>query len=223
MASPPAARTPSPRVPGPRVRLLPLQLAPDFPLPIRKDVRVPVVPWPQVADAVRATLRAAGFDVIVGLERPDPASVRAGRPHRFRAIAERGRMGAPMTPASRLSVYTLLGAGIGLGIFDAVAVNDAVLALPWAIGGITVAVLLWYRYGRSFESDVVVVVLRGALSPTGELPAGASLAWLAGHVFSEVRAGDRIGHRTEAPPRLAGEVVRLIQDFQRRLPGASAN
>ncbi len=169
-------------------------------------------PWAEVLAPLRAVLESAGYDLVTVLQ-PEASTEGRPAPLPLEIVAERDPVGAPMSPMGKLSVYTLLGAGIGLGIFDAIVVGAPLVAIPWGLGAVAVAALFWYRYGRGFESDVVVSVFR----PDGRL------IWFGGRVRSDVRAGDRVGYAAVAPPRLGREMGTLTRETAVRLgPGPGA-
>lgn len=131
-----------------------------------------------------------------------------------------------MAPHTQVSVYALLGAGLGLGLFDALAVQAPILALPWAGGAAAVAALFWYRYGRSFDSEVVLVVFRKGPQGGVEGPSGGSLpsiAWFVGRVRSDARGSRRTGTQATVPSGLARTAGALARDFQERLAVGSAS
>ena len=189
-----------------RIRPAPLRLAPELALPLRQEIPLEARPWAEIVGPLRSVLDGAGYD-LVSVAEPDlgPAGAPGRRP--LEVVAERDPVGAPMSPTGRLSVYTLLGAGIGLGIFDALAVGAPWVAGPWAAGAIAVTILFWYRYGRGYESDVVVAVYR----PDGRM------IWFGGRVRSDVRAGDRIGYAAVPLPRLGREMGALTRAVAERL------
>lgn len=207
----------------------PLRLLPDLVLPLRQDVPLAEFSWPHVTDAIRQTLGSAGFQIVSISEAPGsgPPASRPGFPGRSETVAERRRRSVPMPAPAKVSVYALFGAGLALGVFDALAVQTPLVALPWAGGAAAVAFLFWYRYARSFDSEVVVVVLRpsapAARSAGPAIGPTASLAWFAGQVRSHARGSSRVSAEVWVPPGLAREVGALTRDFLARLAAPTPN
>jgi hypothetical protein len=210
---------------GGRAGLLPLHLDPDLHLPLRQEVRLPSLPPAQLAVAVRSTLDAAGFAIVsgFGVRRPGVPDGSHGSPPPYEGYGERGRTMVPMSSASKTSVYTILGAGLGLGIFDAVSIGAPLVAFPWVGGAVAITILLWLRYGRSFQSDVVAVVLRPTRATAPTAPEGTMVVLLGGRVRSDVRAGDRTGHSAAAAPAVARALGQLARELERQLVAATPN
>ncbi len=225
----PGADPASPAVARPGLTVPTLFLPADVPLPLRQDVPLPDVPWPRVADTIRSTLAAGGFQILSASETPPAAGETSfgGFPRKSETVAERRRQRAPMPAPTRVSVYVLFGAGLGLGIFDAVAVGVPIVALAWAGGSALVAALFWLRYGRSFQSEVVVVALRWG-RPTKATPGSVDhptphVAWFAGRIRSDVRGGHRTAVEVTVPQGLARDAGALARDFQTRLAAVTPN
>jgi hypothetical protein len=199
----------------------PLSLSPDLSLPLRQDAVIPSLPWPQVTEAIRSTLGAAGFGIVSVVERRAPVkgASAAGAPLFWETLSERGRRSIPMGAATRASLYALFGAGFGLGLFDAIAVRVPLFALPWGGGAALVAFLFWYRYGRSFKSEVMLVAVR----PTrGAAARGLTVAWIAGVVTSDARGSHRVGVEATDTPAMARAAGELARAFRDRVTGPAA-
>ncbi len=225
---PPSGSAPAPAVLVHSHLTIPTLSVPEgLTFPLRQDVPLPAVPWPRVTEAIRATLGAAGFEILSiheDVATGGGASSR-GYPRRSETLAERRRRSVSMPAPTRVSVYVLFGAGLGLGIFNAVAVDAPSVAVAWAGGGALVAALFWLRYGRSFQSEVAVVVLRTGRPVASGSPAartgGPYLAWLAAGVRSEVRGSRRPAVEVSVPPGLAHDAGALARDFEQRLSAAA--
>ncbi len=217
--SAPSGRPPAPhRPPGRNFLTSALQLPEGFSLPLRQELNLPPTPPAQVFEAVRTVLTSGGFEIL-SFATP-PLTDAGGDPWSdFRAVGERALKAAPMSVAGKVSVYTLLGAGLGLGIFDAVAIGVWWVAVPWALGALCVALLTWYRYGRGFESDVVVVTIRAA-ARAGE---GPTVVWIGGRVRSDVRAGDRSANSATAQPRVARDLGTLVRNLSATVAAGAAH
>ena len=216
MSGPPGPPTASKGPPGRNFLTSALLLPGSFALPLRQEVTLPVRPPPQVFDAIRSVLSDAHFEILTFVVPAPPDGGEAGWAG-FRAVGERALKAAPMSAAGKVSVYTLLAAGIGLGIFDAVAIGVWWVALPWSLGALCVAALTWYRYGRGFESDVVVVTIRPAVGA-----GGPTVVWMGGRVRSDVRAGDRTANSASAQPRVARDLGTLVRNLSAAVAAGSA-
>jgi hypothetical protein len=223
---------PAPTLPAlarPRLTIPTLTIPTNVTLPLRQDVPLPDLPWPRVTEAIRASLASAGFEILAIHEDVGAASggPSGGYPRRSETLAERRRRSVSMPAPVRVSVYVLFGAGLGLGIFDAVAVGVALVGLAWAGGAAVVAALFWLRYGRSFQSEVAVVVLRPGRSSAGAAtvgdPGAHHIAWFAGGVRSDVRGSHRTAVEVAVPPGLARDAGALARDFAQRLTAATSN
>jgi len=90
-----------------------------------------------------------------------------------------------------------VGAGICLGAVDGLLIGGLWYTFPWFLGGLAAAGLLWWRYGRTYESEVIAaqfsgmaVVARGAAATAGR-PSNGIVVWSAGRVRSVLFAGTR--------------------------------
>jgi hypothetical protein len=190
-----------------------LTLPPQLRFPFRQEVRVPIGTWATATPVIEATFRDLGYRL---------TAPKGGRTHdqRTTLVAETGRHRIRMNRGMKISVYTLFGAGMALGVFDGVVVGAYWFILPWGLGAAGMAALFWYRFARRYESDVVVVSWAEGqpLDATDPGPPSTvpKLVWWGGRVRSTVRGSTRTGARVEAVPQLAGELAAVVRAFNAR-------
>lgn len=125
--------------------------------------------------------------------------------------------GAPM----RTSIAVLLGAGIGLGGLDMIIAGSVIYAVPWiALAGIG-AFLLWLRYGRTYQSELMAVAVSYPRPSPGGAPFDASsgptaeVYWSVGRIRSVAFAGARAAVDVEdCPVALMETLVRVLRRFR---------
>jgi hypothetical protein len=138
-----------------------------------------------------------------------------------RLVGERKVRRVATSASMRASIAVLLGAGIGLGGLDMIIIGSVLYALPWVgVAGVG-AFLLWLRYGRTYQSEVIGVSV--ALSPPadGNAPTDTSVgrtaevAWRVGRIRSVAFAGARTALDVEdCPVALMDALVLAVRRFQ---------
>ncbi len=113
----------------------------------------------------------------------------------------------------RASIAALVGAGAALGGLDAYVVGSMILAAPWVAAGVFVALFLWLRYGRSYESEVVgVALLPPEAGSPGEQP---GVVWTAGRIRSVTLGGSRAAVEVvDCPVALMEALSRMVHRFE---------
>jgi len=213
---------PTRRVARPPRRVAPLRSADRLSLPVGQKVVAPAGTREGVVEAISTVVVAGGFTLVASpLKTPPDSGASAVGGTASTLIAERKVRRVATSYSMRVSIAVLLGAGVGLGALDTVIAGSVIDAAPWVgIAGLG-AFLLWLRYGRTYESEVIAVSL---LPPTSGRPgetAGASLEsevdvmWSAGRIrsvaFSGVRAAVEV---VDCPVSLMDALVRLVHGFQ---------
>jgi hypothetical protein len=119
------------------------------------------------------------------------------------------------------SMAVLLAAGVGLGALDVLVGGSWMYAVPWVVVAGLGSLLLWLRYGRSYESEVVAVSLR-PLPAEASRPAGAKsrpgeslVLWSAGRIRSVAFAGVRAAVDVkDCPVTLMDTLAQMVRQFQ---------
>ncbi len=185
-----------PTPPRPVEGLPPLRSVDRYPLPVSQMVTVPPGTSERVASVATALLRNGGFTLVAlpsSGSPTDPGSHLAGTV----VFAERSAQRVATHASMLATVGVLVGAGISLGAVDGLVFGSLIYALPWVVVGIVGAGVLWWRYGRGYESEVVGVHLTPApLGKPGSVsdpssPGGGEVVWSAGRVRSVLFAGTR--------------------------------
>lgn len=221
------AQPPAPRPVRQRRGLLPapeLTLPGDLALPFRQELRVPVGDWGTLTPHIAATLEAAGYRV-VGSARPRRSKrPPLSPPSASVTVGERNRHPIRMLRPMRASIWALFAGGLVLGAFDTIAVGNPLVLIPWVLVAAGIAALFWYRWGRSYESDVVAVTWHaGRGGEEGGVPAASAvprLVWWAGRVRSDIRGASRTAVAAEYVTSLAGELGNLTRALAARLESA---
>jgi hypothetical protein len=174
-----------------------------------------------VTRLLNASLQGGGFLVSA---MPSPLGARAdeSRPafQGLFQLAERDIERGPTSGATLEFFFGLLVAGIALGIFETLLAGSVVFGLPWAVGALLIGLAFWHRYGRSFESEVIVATIR---LPSSERPGDRTtggttrppvVVWQAGRLRSELHGRRRIATRVlDCPTPLARNMVLAAQRF----------
>lgn len=193
----------------------------ELAFPFRQDVRIPIGGWKEIAPVILATFGALGYE---SMTPPGPTGRGSGP---LRIIGERNRHLTPMLRPVKFSIYVLFGAALTLGAFDTIAVGTPLIIVPWLVGAAAFAGVFWYGFGRSCESDVVVVVWKEGTPPgTPYTPSSSSVpavVWVGGRVRSDLRGHSRTAVHTYAVPELAGDLARTVRAFTQHLAGATSN
>ena len=136
-------------------------------------------------------------------------------------VGERKVRRVATAASMRASIAILLGAGVGLGGLDMIIVGSVIYAVPWvAVAGVG-SFLLWLRYGRTYESEVIEV--SAALTPPrqGGWTSGApneptaEVDWRVGRIRSVAFSGARAAvDVVDCPVSLIDSLVRAVRSFQ---------
>jgi len=201
------------------------------PFPYRQEIPVGNRPVDELVSIARRTLTDSGFYVagIKSRRRAKPPPTPDGGP--ILVVGER-KLRKDITDLRILEALSVVIAGGGvLGVFDALVTTAWVVAPLWIGAFGLVAVLFWYVYGRSYQSDVLVAFIKVDRSPSDSPgsppgPTGpASVTLLTGHVRSEVRGAPsnrtrRIVHFQEAAG-VVSMLAAVVRQFQAalRTPG----
>ncbi|HXW67214.1 MAG TPA: hypothetical protein VEL82_05005 [Thermoplasmata archaeon] len=214
---PGTARRPTPR--PSRFFRRPLYVADPASFPYRQTIRLALAPGASVEARVRSVFAADGFENLA-LVAPD-----GGFPPTLGApvAGERNFRRGPASRRKRVAIVGIFGCGLALGVLDALLFSDPLYGLPWAGLAAVFAVLLWWAFGRAYESDVVVVMAGSLKPPPAAAPpgTGAVTVW-GGHVRSEVFSGTarRARDAVEILPELSA--LLSVKDVVRALQGGPA-
>ena len=130
---------------------LPLRSYPAIALPVGQRIggggRAPA----ELVAAVTEALVAEGFRAETPL-RPEPA------PPAAVVVAERNLRRVQMQPAMRAAVWVLAASGAAIGVLDALIIGTWVILPLWFVAFALVGFLLWLRYGRRYESEMVLAI-----------------------------------------------------------------
>ena len=201
------------------VALAPVSSVERLSLPVGQRVLVPFAPDEMVSTAVSTAVKAGGFTIV------EPRRARRGTkappgPETHLLSAERAVRRVATDSPMRVSLVAMVAAGVGLGALEAYLFGGAQYAVPWCLGGLALAGLLWWRYGRTYESEVIVVSVsaapnsgRGASESTGTITRRL-VTWSAGRVRSLLFSGTRTAVAVKDCPvplmeALAGAVRRF--------------
>ncbi|MGP8073139.1 MAG: hypothetical protein ACLPZM_08470 [Thermoplasmata archaeon] len=197
-----------------------LTLPTDLALPFRQELRIPSGDWASLGPVVATTLEAATYRLVRSRERlreKDPSG--SAPPSAPVIVAERDRHPIRMLRPMQACIWALFAAGLILGGFDTVAVGNLYVLLPWVFVAAGIAGLFWYRWGRSYESDVLVVQWEGGKT-VGPIPPSTpvpQLVWWSGRVRSDIRGRARTAVSVEYITPLASELGDLVRAFTARL------
>jgi len=203
-------------------RTAPLRSAERVTLPVGQNVRAPLRIEGGLDQAIREVVRAGGFSVVqsslaaVREPAPSPGEVASGT-----LIAERKVRRVATSRSMRFSIVVLVGAGVGLGALDVLVGGSWTYAVPWVVVAGIGSFLLWLRYGRSYESEVVAVSLLPL--PTGPSrhpspvpgPEDSLVLWSAGRIRSVAFAGTRAAVDVkDCPVPLMETLAQMVHQFQ---------
>ena len=173
------------------------------------------------------TLRNLGFRVsdaaTRGSGRPPPGKPPNGGPPV--RVAERAIRRGPIYRPALHAILALMGAGLVLATVETYLAGPLVYSVPWVLGAGVLSLGLWFRYGRTFESDVIVAMIRGSRGAK-EL-AGAEgareVVWQAGRVRSVLHGGQRTAVKViGCHPVQMRELVQAIGTFVTRVRSVPA-
>ena len=162
-----------------------------------------------VTTTITAALDAEGFAIVPTLAAP---------PDDRSLLAEKNVRRVATHVSTRVTMGVLVAAGVGLGGVDAYLAGSLIYGVPWFAIGFGIAGLMWWRYGRTFESDVVRVIVRlprggsrDSLGPPGPLEVG----WGAGRVRSVLFSGERTTVAVvDCPVPLMESLSRAVHRFE---------
>jgi hypothetical protein len=205
-----------------RRALPPLIGLPSRKLPVGQRVVLRGVEPDRALEEIRSLLDADGFrvDLYPAADGGGPTATSVG-------IAERHVRVGPTSAAGIESVAALLGAGLTLGTIEGLLTSNVVYALPWVLGGMVLSFVFWARYGRTFDSEIIVVQVRPSATP-GEGPAVAAVDAVAGsavfsaaRVRSDLHGGERAAVRViDCPQPLVLELASAVRRFELRTSSA---
>jgi len=182
--------------PRPIRGLLPLRAIERYPMPVGQRSAVDGARPDAVASAFSSALESGGF-LLVPSSRTSSGDAGAALGSGREVFAERNVRRVPTHTGMRVSMGVLVGAGIALGAVDGVLVGGVWYTFPWFLGGLLAAGLLWWRYGRTYESEVIEARFSGT-SPADRAPVGSPgtrtrgvVLWSAGRVRSVLFSGTR--------------------------------
>jgi len=192
----------------------PLSSANRLPLPVGQKVPARVQTREKVISAISNAVELGGFTVVESSLGSSQASGNPFGPSEPGELyAERNVRRVAAGRPVRASIAVLVGAGAALGGLDAFVVGAVILAAPWVAAGVFVALFLWLRYGRSYESEVVgVALLSGGAASPGEL---LSVVWTAGRIRSVTFGGSRTALEVvDCPVSLMEALSRMVHGFE---------
>ena len=182
--------------PRPVEGLPPLRSVDRYALPVRQKVILPPGTVERVSAVAASLLQTGGFTLV---RLPSTTSAEDGDSQTagHAVFAERSAQRVATHISMLATVGVLIGAGIGLGGVDALVLGNVIYALPWVAVGIAGAGILWWRYGRGYESELVAMHITSP-APETRTPAdgsgviaGGEAEWSAGRVRSVLFAGTR--------------------------------
>lgn len=204
-------------------RAAPLRYADRLRLPVGQQISIPIRSPDSVAQGILSAVSGGGFAVVEanwtslpGSPAPDGDRFSGGS-----LIAERKVRRVRTATSMRVSIAVLLGAGVGLGGLDVLIIGSVVYALPWVAVAAAGAFVLWLRYGRTYESEVIAVsasvssaALEGETVDSSGRPS-AAVAWSVGRIRSVAFAGARAAvDVVDCPVSLMETLVRAVRQFQ---------
>ena len=182
--------------------------------PYRQTTTVTTDAVDRTGELATRYLAGVGFKIISPAELPGTSTpVPNGGPGpRLLFLAERNIRFEEPDLVVRVTIWTLLGAGLALGGLDASIYVSFFVIFPWFGAFAGMALLFWYTYGRCYGSEVVMAVVdlpraRGA-GASGAAPRDSdvhTLTWLAGGVRSDTRSAPEMGLR---------QPVRIDREFR---------
>lgn len=168
-----------------------------LPLPVGQRVRTVAPSLELLTTAIESSLRLEEFALARRAIAPPRERRIPGRDAEITdpVIGERRLRRVPTRPAMRLSIGVLAASGVILGAMETILTGNLLLGVPWGLAGLAVGLLFWWRYGRTYESEVVRVRILGerAAPPAAPLPVplAVELEWTTGRVRSVLFGGER--------------------------------
>ena len=203
-------------------RVAPLRYAERLTLPVGQKVSTANQSSDALTQGILAAVRGSEFTVVESNLGPDlgtRAVVDGGIAGGL--IAERRVRRVATGTSMRVSIAVLVGAGVGLGALDMIIAGSVIYALPWVGVAAVGAFLLWLRYGRTYQSEVMEVLV--AVAPTSpgrsSIQTGsgrtAEVVWRVGRIRSVAFAGIRAAVDIEdCPVTLMEALVGAVRRFQ---------
>lgn len=203
-------------------RTAPLRSAEQISLPVGQNVRAPICPEGGLDSAIRDVVISGGFHVVQStMAAPGVSTGGPSQPAAGTLIAERKVRRVATSRSMRFSMAVLVSAGVGLGALDVLVAGSWTFAVPWVVVAGIGSFLLWLRYGRSYESEVVAISLRplpaeASRPAEGESRPGESLVlWSAGRIRSVAFAGVRAAVDVkDCPVTLMETLAQMVRQFQ---------
>ena len=188
-------------------------------LPVGQRVVVRPPPGSEVNQSVVNALRGSGFEVRgLGMARPGdgPTAGESAGPQLW--MGERNILSYGSFPPALAVVAALLGAGATLGTAEGYLTGTLTYAALWIVGSAILALFIWWRYGRLFESEIVLAAVApasGSPRPDG-VPGrpgrAVRVSWRAGRVESLLQSGHRSFRQVlDCPPPLIGDLAAMIR------------
>lgn len=209
--------------PRPIRGLLPLRAIERYPMSVGQSASIVGAPPDAVSAAFSAALDSGGFS-LVPVARPTETENGGGLVSGRTVFAERNVRRVATHAGMIVSMSVIFGAGVALGAVDGILVGGIWYTFPWFFGGAAAAGLLWWRYGRTYESEVIAVQLLGS-SPTGLAPASrpgsvasGTVVFKAGRVRSVAFSGTRTAVGVlDCPISLMESLGGVVRRFQSEL------
>ena len=203
-------------------RVAPLRYAERLTLPVGQKVSARSGPWDTLVQGILSAVKGDDFTIVESSLGSDPRTGTADvGGFTGGLIAERRVRRVATGRSMRVSVAVLVGAGIGLGALDVYIVGSVIFAVPWIAVAALGAFLLWLRYGRSYQSEVLAVGVSLAPPLSGKAPTDAEarptteVEWRVGRIRSVTFSGIRAAVEVEdCPVSLMEALVRAVRRFQ---------
>ena len=206
----------------PRRKVAPLRSADRLALPVGQNASVPEPLPGDIVGGIQRAVAAGGF-ALVESSMPRPAADANVSVDRLfgTLIAERKVRRVTTSRSMRVSMAVLVGAGAGLGGLDLFVGGSWLYAAPWVVVAVIGAFVLWLRYGRNYESEVVAVsIIPSAVPREGgrggvSLSPSTTLLWSAGRIRSVAFAGVRAAVDVkDCPVPLMETLGQMVRRFQ---------
>jgi hypothetical protein len=168
---------------------------------------------------VRDVLREHGFRVTPRAPGLPQRTIDATVPQEDQGqVAERNVRRGPTNPPALHAMLALGGSGLAFAVIEVLLGGTLIYVAPWVVAALALVFFIWLRYGRTFESEVIVATVRltsetsvpgfeGAVSPEVALEAGRVLSMLHGGERTAVQVVD-------CPPPHVRELVSVVQRFE---------
>lgn len=203
-------------------RVAPLRYAERLTLPVGQRVSTLDRSSDALVRGILSAVKGGDFAIVastLGSDREPPAAPDG----RFveGIIAERKVRRVASGASMRASIAILVAAGIALGGLDMFVVGSVIYAVPWVAVAAVGAFLLWLRYGRTYQSEVMSVAVSFPPRSSAEAPSGASrgetveVDWRVGRIRSVAFSGIRAAVDVEdCPVSLMETLVRAVRRFE---------